>query len=115
MDDTLLNDYIERVIVSLYPNMNMLTAVFDPTTGKLNQGTVKRKLDDGPGRIESSEDILSKREKLFDRGLIVLMGLPNATNVQQEMGALYGPFKSATYRRGEKVIQNKLRDQGMAR
>jgi hypothetical protein len=114
MDDTLLNDYIERVIVPLYPNMNK-TAVFDPTTGKLNQGPVILKLDAGPGRIVSSADILLKREELFERGLIVLMGLPNATSVQQEMDALYGPFKSATYRRGEKVIQNKLRDRGIAR
>ena len=111
MDDTLLNDYIERVIVPLYPNMSK-TAVFDPTTGKLNQGPVILKV---PGRIVSSEDILSKREELFERGLILLMGLHNATSVQQEMDALYGPFKSATYRRGEKVIQNKLRDRGIAR
>jgi hypothetical protein len=114
MDDTLLNDYIERVIVPLYPNMHK-TAVFDPVTGKLNQGPVILKLDAGPGRIVSSEEILFKREELFERGLIILMGLPNATSVQQEMDALYGPFKSATYRRGEKVIQNKLRIRGLAR
>jgi hypothetical protein len=43
------------------------------------------------------------------------MGLPNATSVQQEMGALYGPFKLATYTRGDKVVQEKLRQQGLAR
>jgi len=114
MDDTLLNDYIERVIVPLYLNMNK-TAVFDPITGKLNQGPVILKVDTGPGRIVLSEAILLKREQLFERGLIILMGLPNATSVQQEMDALYGPFKSATYRRGEKVVQNKLRIRGLAR
>ncbi len=67
------------------------------------------KLDAGPGRIVSNEAILKKREDLFERGLIILMGLPNATSVQQEMDALYGPFKSATYARGEKVVQAKLR------
>ena len=60
MDDTLLNEYIETVIVPLYPNMNK-TAVFDPITGKLNQGPVVLKLDAGSGRIVSSEDILLKR------------------------------------------------------
>ena len=114
MDDTLLNDYIERVIVPLYPNMNK-TAVFDPITGKLNQGPVILKVDAGPGRIVSSEAILMKREQLFEQGLILLMGLPNATSVQQEMDALFGPFKSAMYRRGEKVVQNKLRIQGLPR
>jgi hypothetical protein len=73
MDDTLLNEYIETVIVPLYPNMNK-TAVFDPIMGKLNQGPVV--LDAGPGRIVSSEDILLKREQLFERELIIIMGLP---------------------------------------
>jgi hypothetical protein len=114
MDDSLLNNYIETVIVPLYPNMHK-TAVFDPVTGKLNQGPVILKVDAGPGRIVSSEAILLKREEFFERGLIILLGLPNATSVQQEMDALYGPFKSATYARGEKVVQQKLRARGLAR
>ena len=114
MDDSFLNQYIESVIVPLYPNMNK-TAIFDPTSGKLNQGPVILKLDAGPGRIVSSAAILLKREELFERGLIILMGLPNATSVQQEMDALYGPFKSATYACGEKVVQEKLRIRGQAR
>jgi len=114
MDDALLNQYIESVIIPLYPNMNK-TAVFDETTGKLNQGPVLLKLDAGPGRIVSSEVVLAKREELFERGLIIVMGLPNATSVQQEMDALYGPFKSATYSRGKKVIQQKLKQRGLAR
>jgi hypothetical protein len=44
-----------------------------------------------------------------------MMGLPNATSVQQEMDALYGAFKAATYARGEKVVQSKLRARGLAR
>jgi hypothetical protein len=63
----------------------------------------------------SSEDILLKQEQLYERGLIIIMGLPNATSVQQEMDALYGPFKSSTYACGEKVVQHKLRIRGLAR
>jgi hypothetical protein len=114
MDDELLNQYIESVIIPLYPNMHK-KAVFDETTGKLNQGPVILKLDAGPGRIVSSEVVLAKRDELFQRGLIIVMGLPNATSVQQEMDALYGPFKSATYSRGEKVVQQKLKERGLAR
>ncbi len=62
----------------------------------------------------SNDAILKKREDLFDRVLIILMDLPNATSVQQEMDALYGPFKSATYARHEKVVQAKLRSSGLA-
>jgi hypothetical protein len=84
------------------------TAIFDPESGKLNQGPVILKLDAIPDRIVSSATILAKCEELFERGLILLMGLLNATSVQQEMDTLYGPFKSATYARSEKVIQEKL-------
>ena len=114
MDDTLLNQYIETVIIPLYPNMHK-TAEFDAVTGKLNRGPVILKVDAGPGRIVSSEQILAQGEALFERGLIIILGLPNATSVQQEMDALCGPFKSATYARGEKVVQEKLKQRGLAR
>jgi hypothetical protein len=114
MDDSLLNEYIEKVRVPLYPNMHK-TAVFDSVTGKLKQGPVILKRDAGPGRIVSSEAILLKREQFFERGLIILLGLPNATSVQQEMDALYGPFKSSTYACGKKVVQQKLRARGLTR
>ncbi|KAI2494414.1 hypothetical protein MHU86_20097 [Fragilaria crotonensis] len=114
MDDELLNHYIESVIIPLYPNMHK-TAVFDATTGKLNQGPVILKLDAGPGRMVSSEIVLAKRDEFFQRGLVIILGLPNATSVQQEMDALYGPFKSATYSRGEKVVQQKLKERGQKR
>ena len=114
MDECLLNEYIERVIMPLYPNINKST-VFDPDSGRLVQGPVILKLDAGPGRIVSSAATLAKREEFFERGLIIMMGLPNATSVQQEMDALYGAFKAATYARGEKVVQKKLRVRGLAR
>jgi hypothetical protein len=91
IDDSLLNQYIESVIVPLFPNMNK-TSIFDPVNGKLKQGPVILKLDAGPVRIVSDYIILAKQEELFERGLTILMGLPNATSVQQEMDALYGPF-----------------------
>jgi hypothetical protein len=67
MDDTLLNHYIEKVIIPLYPNMSK-TAEFDPVTGKLNCGPVILKVGAGPGRIVLSEHILAQREALFERG-----------------------------------------------
>jgi hypothetical protein len=86
MDDQLLNRRIKTVIVPplQYPNMHK-TAVFDAKTGKLNQGPVILKSHVGPGRIVSSKAVLGKREALFQRGLLIIMGLPSATSVQQEM------------------------------
>jgi hypothetical protein len=39
MDESLFNQYIESVIVPLFPNMNKNT-IFDPVSGRLNQGPV---------------------------------------------------------------------------
>ena len=55
----------------------------------------------------SSKIILLKPEEFFERGLIILMGLPNPMSAPQEMDALYGPFKLATYARDEEVVQEK--------
>jgi hypothetical protein len=83
------------------------TAVFDPNTGKLliKAGPVVLKLVARPGRIVSSEDILLKQEQLYEGGLIIIMGLPNATSV--------AITKSGTYVCGEQVVQQKLRRQGL--
>jgi hypothetical protein len=114
MDDSLLNDYCERVVIPLYPNMAK-TAEFDEATGRLICGPVILKLDAGPGRIVADEATITKRDEFRERGLTIIMGLPNATSVQQEMDALYGPFKSATYARGELVVEAKLVARGLAR
>jgi hypothetical protein len=113
MDDALLNDYIERVIMPLYPNLSS-TAVFSED-GKLIRGPVFLKLDAGPGRIVASEESITRRSEFKEKGLLILMGLPNATAVQQEMDDLYGPFKSATYARAENVVSEKLKERGVAR
>ena len=100
------------MLINLAGRWMIQGTIFDPVIGKLNQGPVILKLDAGPGRVVSNDVILRKREEFYERGLFILMGLPNATSVQQEMGALYDPFKSATYARGEKVLRAKLKARG---
>ena len=112
MDDSLFNDYIERVVLPLYPNISK-HARFDPNTGKLLCGPVILKVDSGPGRIIASLESVTKRAEFLENGLLILMGLPNATSVNQEMDALYGAFKSATYARGEIILTHRLRMRGL--
>ena len=57
MYDELLSQYMESVIVPLYPNMHM-TSVFVEATGKLNQGPVILKLDAGPGKRRLSSELV---------------------------------------------------------
>ena len=110
MDDSLLNDFINQVILPLYPNISK-TAAFDPT-GKLLHGPVILKLDSGPGYIVALHDSILRREALAEMGLIIMAGLPNATSVQQDMDVLYGAFKSATYGRDEVLLMEKMRRRG---
>jgi hypothetical protein len=113
MDDSLFNDYIERVVLPLYPNISKEVR-FD-ANGKLLCGPVILKVDSGPGRIVANLDSISKRAAFRELGLLILMGLPNATSVNQEMDALYGAFKSATYARGEVILTERMRLRGLER
>ena len=113
MDDSLLNAYVEDNILPLFPNISN-EAVFD-SEGKLLRGPVILKLDAGPGRMVASQESIKKREEFKEKGLLILLGLPNATAVQQEMDNIYGPFKSATYARGERVVEEKLKERAEVR
>ena len=120
-------DYIE---LPLYPNISR-TAKFDAKTGKkagrfflllflpnkgvnsnlllqsigrLLCGPVILKVDSGPCRMEASAESITQSTKFLERGLFILMGLPNATSVQQEMDIIYQSFKSATFTRGEQAL-----------
>jgi hypothetical protein len=114
MDDSLFIEYIEKVVLPLYPNISKTTE-FDPVNGRLLRGPVILKVDSGPGRFVASEQSIAKRADFLEMGLYILMGLPNATSVQQEMDALYGAFKSSTYARGEVILMEKMRDQANRR
>ena len=84
MDDSLCNDYIEPVVLPLYPNISK-TAKFDLNNlGKLLCGPVILKVNSGPGQIIATLDSISKRAAFRELGLLILMGLPNATSVSQD-------------------------------
>jgi hypothetical protein len=95
MDDSFFIEYIEKVLLPLYPNISKTTE-FNPVNGKLLRGPVILKVDSGPGQIVASEESISKREVFLEMGIFILVGLPSATSVQQEMDALYASFKSST-------------------
>ena len=111
MDDSLFNDYVERVVLPLYPNISK-TAKFD-STGKLLCGPVILKVDSGQSRLIANMECISKRAEFLEICLLILMGLPNATSVHQEMDALYGASKLSTYARGEVVLAERLRLKGL--
>jgi hypothetical protein len=113
MDDSLFNDYIERIVLSLYPNISK-TARFDANC-ELLCGPVILKVDSGPGQIIANLNSISKLAAFRELGLLILMGLLNATSVNQEMDALYGSFKAATYARGEVNLTERMQLRGLER
>jgi len=110
MEDSLFNDYIERVVLPLYTNISKTTSF--NSSGTLLSGPVFLKVDSGPGRMVASLESISKRAEFLEMGLILLMGLPNATSVHQEMDVLFEPFKSATDARGETVLVERIKEKG---
>ena len=62
------------------------------------------KVDAGPGRMVASDESITKRAELAEKGLLILLGLPNAMSVQQDMDVMYQEFKAATYTRGETLL-----------
>ena len=64
MDDSLFNDYIERVMLPLDPKISK-HARFDPNTGKLLCGPVILKVDSGPGRIIENLESITKRPEFL--------------------------------------------------
>ncbi len=70
------------------------------------------KVDAGPGRLVASDESVTKRAEHAEKGLLILLGLPIATSVQQEMDVMYQGFKAATYARGETLLTRKLMFRG---
>ena len=58
MDNTLLNDYIERIIFLLFPKMQKEVEL-DEETGAFLRDVVILKMDPGPGRIVGDGSIIS--------------------------------------------------------
>jgi hypothetical protein len=72
------------------------------------------KVDSGSGRIIANRSSISKRAEFLELGLLILMGLPNATSVNQEMDALYyGASKPVTYARGKIILTERLQMRGL--
>jgi hypothetical protein len=71
------------------------------------------KFNSGPGRIVANLKSIKRRDAFCKLGLLILMGLPNATSVNHEMDALYGAFKSAAYSRFKVILTERLKLRGL--
>jgi len=54
-------------------------------------------VDSGPGQNAATLESVIEHGELRKKGLLLLLGLPNAMSVQQEMDALFTSFKKERY------------------
>jgi hypothetical protein len=88
MTNEILHKWVGEHFIQYYPDVR-------DTPGH----RVFLKLDTGPGR-QTSQCIGRARVE----GIEVVPGLPNGTEMGQEMDQLFGPFKQGVYRSREKLI-----------
>ena len=76
--------------------------------GKFIAGPVVFKTDSGQGRLVATFSSLEFREIMQERGVLIVLGLPNSTSFTQEQYQLYQEFKGKTRAMTNEIFCNKL-------
>ena len=105
-DEQLMQQLIENVYLPLFPNCQKETVRND--TGKFMAGPVVFKTDSGQGRLVATFSSLEFRERMQERGVLLVLGLPNSTSCTQEQDQLYQEFKGKTRAMTNEVYSDKL-------
>ena len=72
-------------------------------------------MDAGPGRLAKEASCVDFRERMHNLGLVILLGLPNATSATQEMDQGYEEFKRETDKATNRVVAKKMKERAKAR
>ena len=114
MTTSLWRRLIEDVFLPLYPNTSRVVTRC-AQTGKMVTGPLIVKTDAGPGRLSKEAESWEFRQRMFEKGVYIMLGLPNATAATQEMDQGYAEFQPAVKRSTERVVSRKLADRVAAR
>ena len=110
-DAPLWNEFNETVLQPLYPRMSK-TVKRCPITQKMLEGPLVTKTDAGPGRLAKSVQSLQFRERAYQRGQLIFLGLPNSSAATQEMDQGFSKYqnecKVSTVRVAGIKIKNRL-------
>ena len=105
-DEQLMQQLIENVYLLLFPNCRKETV--RDYNGKFIAGPVVFKTDSGQGRLVATFSSLEFRERMQERGVLLVLGLPNSTSCTQEQDQLYQEFKGKTRAMANEIFCNKL-------
>ena len=99
--------FTEDVILPLYPNTRRVI-VRCPVTGRQFTGPLVIKTDAGPGRLCKEAINWAFRKHMFERGVYIILGLPNSTATAQDMDQGYAEFQPAVKQSTEQVVSREL-------
>ena len=105
-DEELIQELIEKVYLPLYFNVTKETT--RDSEGKLISGPVLLKTDSGQGRFSPSWENLKFRERMAEKGVLLVLGLPNSASCTQEQDQLYKDFKRCLRTKTNTIYQDKL-------
>ena len=118
MDTSLWHLLIDEVILTLYPNVQK--EVVRDANGKLLKGPLFIKTDAGPGRLAHGK--LAKEansveflEMMADKGVHIILGLPNGTSATQEMDQAYADYQPECRKSTMRLASIKLKNRVDAR
>ena len=95
--------FIEDVILPLRPNTSRVVTRC-PQTGRQLTGPITIKTDAGPGRLCKEAISWVFRKRMFDRGVYIILGLPNSTAATQETDQGYTEFQPAVKQCTDQVV-----------
>ena len=102
----LIQDLIGKVYLPWYPNVAKEITCY--SEGKFISGSVLLKIDSGQGRFSASWENLKFRERMAEKGVLLVLGLPNSTSCTQKQDQLYQDFKQCLRTKTNTIYQDKL-------
>jgi len=108
MDTSLWAKFNEEVILPCYPNVAKKVTRC-PITHKILSGPLIVKTDAGPGRLAKEAESWEFRERMNEKGVVILLGLPNGTSVNQEMDQGYADLKTECKKSTKRVAVRRWR------
>ena len=108
-DEELMQQLIEEVYLPLYPNFQK--DIVRDNNGVLLAGPIIIKIDSGQGRLVATFSSIEFRERMQQRGVYLVLGLPNSTSCTQEQYQLYQEFKGKTRSMTDTVYSDELAQQ----
>ena len=115
MDTPLWHDLNRHIYLPCYEGKFSKEPVRDPTTLKLITGPLIVKTDAGPGRLCDKDERVDFCSEMAEKGVHILLSLPNGTACTAEMDQLFEKFKPRCHKSIQRVAGMKMAARVLAR